>query len=58
MLEISHSILVSFPTIYLALIGAEKSVTEIFIEEKEKWTKKGNDKQEEIDSLSHNTSRP
>ena len=39
----------------LALIEAEKSVTEIFIGEKEKWTNKGNDKQEEADSLLHNT---
>ena len=39
----------------LALIEAEKSVTKIFIGEKEKWTNKGNDKQEEADSLLHNT---
>ena len=39
----------------LALIEAVKSVTEIFIGEKEKWTNKGNDKQEEVDSLLHNT---
>ena len=39
----------------LALIGAEISVTEIFIGEREKWTNKGNDKQEEADSLLHNT---
>ena len=39
----------------LALIQAEKPVTEIFIGEKEKWTNKGNDKQEEDDSLLHNT---
>ena len=39
----------------LALIEAEKSVTEIFIGEKEKWTNKGNDKQEEAGSLFHNT---
>ena len=39
----------------LALIEAEKSVTEIFIGEKEKWTNNGNDKQEEADSLLHNT---
>ena len=39
----------------LALIEAEKSVTEIFIGEKEKWTNKENDKQEEADSLLHNT---
>ena len=30
-------------------------MTEIFIEEKEKWKNKGNDKQEEADSLLHNT---
>ena len=41
----------------LALIEAEKSVTEIFIGEEEKWTNKGNDKQEEADSLLHNTTR-
>ena len=39
----------------LALIEAEKSETEIFIGEKEKWTNNGNDKQEEADSLLHNT---
>ena len=40
----------------LALIEAKKSVTEIFIEEKEKWTNKGNDKQEEdADALLDNT---
>ena len=39
----------------LALIEAEKSVTEIFIGEEEKRTNKGNDKQEEADSLLHNT---
>ena len=64
--KINHSILVFFPTIYLAplkvytkvktlaLIGAEISVTEIFIGEREKWTKKGN-KQQEADSLLHST---
>ena len=30
-------------------------MTEILIGEEEKWTNKGNDKQEEADSLSHNT---
>ena len=35
----------------LAFIEAEKSVTEIFIGEKEKWTNKENDKQEADDSL-------
>ena len=39
----------------LAPIGAEKSVTEILIGEKEKKTNKGNGKQEEADSLLHNT---
>ena len=39
----------------LALIEDEKSVTEIFIGEKEKWTNKENDKQEEADSLLYNT---
>ena len=39
----------------LTLIEAEKSVTEIFTGEKEKWTNKENDKQEEADSLLHNT---
>ena len=39
----------------LALIEAEKSVTEIFIGEKEKWTNNGNEKQEAADSLLHNT---
>ena len=38
----------------LALIEGEKSVTEIFIGEKEKWTNNGNDMQEEADSLIHN----
>ena len=32
----------------------QKNVTEIFIGEEEKWTNKGNDKQEEADSLLHN----
>ena len=39
----------------LALIEAEISVTEIFIGEREKWTNKENDKQEEADSLLRNT---
>ena len=39
----------------LALVEVVKSVTENFIGEKEKWTNKGNDKQEEVDSLLHNT---
>ena len=39
----------------LALIGAEKSVTENLIGEKEEWTNKKNDKHEEADSLTHNT---
>ena len=39
----------------LALIEVEKSVTESFFGEKENWTNKGNDNQEEADSLLHNT---
>ena len=39
----------------LAFIDAEKSVTEIFIGEKEKWTNKENDEKEEADSLLRNT---
>ena len=54
--KINVSILVFFPTIYLAtlkvytnlkilaLIEAKKYVTAIFIGEKAKWTNKGNDK--------------
>ena len=37
----------------LALIEVEKSVTELFIGEKEKWTNKGN--KQEADSLLHST---
>ena len=39
----------------LALIEAQKSVTENLIREKEKWTNKGNGKQQEAESLLHNT---
>ena len=39
----------------LAVTGAENSVTKSFIGEKEKWTNKGNDKQQHADSLLHNT---
>ena len=65
--KINYRILVFFPTIYLALsrciqifktlavIGAENSVMKSFIEEKEKWPNKGNDKQQNADSLLHNT---
>ena len=56
---LSHNILGHSQGVYkiwrLALIDAEKSVTEIFIGEKEKWTNKGNDKHEEADSLLHNS---
>ena len=60
--KINHSVLVFFPTINLAplhletlvLVGAKNSMTGIFIGKKEKWTNKGNDKQEEADSLLHN----
>ena len=70
MAEMNLSILVFFSTIYLttlkiiqnsktlAVIGAEKSITENLIGDKEKMTNKGNDKQEEVDSPLHNaTSR-
>ena len=39
----------------LRLIEAEKSVAENLIGEKEKWTNKGNGKQQEADSLLHIT---
>ena len=39
----------------LALIEAEKFVTENLLGEKEKWINKGNDKQQHADSLLHNT---
>ena len=39
----------------LAVIGSENSVTKSFIGEKEKWTNKGNDKQQHADSLFYNT---
>ena len=63
--KINLSILVFCPTIYLAtvkvynkfedwLIEAEKSVAENF-GEKEKWTDKGNGKQQEADSFLHIT---
>ena len=39
----------------LAQIEAEKSVTENFVREKEKWTNKGTDKQYVADSLLHGT---
>ena len=35
--------------------GAEKSVTEISIRQKEKWTNKGTDKQETADYFLHST---
>ena len=65
--QINLSILVFYPTINLAtsrciqhlktlaVIGAEKFVTENSIGEKEKWTTKGKDKQKDADSLLHNT---
>ena len=43
------------PSVSLALIGAEQSVTKHFVGEKEKCTNKGNDKHEDADSLLHNT---
>ena len=39
----------------LALKEAKQSATEILNGEIEKWTNKGNDKQEEADSLLHST---
>ena len=39
----------------LALLGAEKSVTKNLIGEKEKMTKKGNEKNDDADTLLHNT---
>ena len=39
----------------LAQIEAEKSATENFVREKEKWTNKGTDKQYVADSLLHST---
>ena len=39
----------------LAQIEAEKSVTENFVREKEKWTNKRTDKQYVADSLLHST---
>ena len=39
----------------LAQIEAEKSVTENFVREKEKWTNKGTDRQYVADSLLHST---
>ena len=39
----------------LALIEAKKFVTENLLGEKDKWTNKGNDKQQHADSLLHNT---
>ena len=63
--KINISSLIFFNTIYLATlkvytkfedqgpIEAEKSVTESFVGEKEKWTNKGTDKQYVADSLLH-----
>ena len=39
----------------LAQIGAEKSVTEFFVGEKEKWKNTGSDKQYVANSLIHST---
>ena len=61
------SILIFFPTIFLATLkvytkfedfGSHRSweiCDRNFIGEEEKWTNNGNDKQEEADSLLHNT---
>ena len=65
--NINLSILLFFLIIYLATlkvytkfenlapVEAEKYVTENSIRKKEKWINKGKDKQEEADSLLHNT---
>ena len=39
----------------LALIEAKKFVTENLFGDKEKWTNKGNDKQQHVDYLVHDT---
>ena len=64
--KINLSILIFFPTIYLATLKvytkfddygfhtSREICDRYFIGEKEKWTN-GNDKQEEADSLLHNT---
>ena len=39
----------------LSLIGAEKTVTEVIMREKEKWTNNGNDKQKVADFFIHDT---
>ena len=43
------------PPIYFVYRGYNKSLTENFIREKEKWTNKGTDKQCVADSLLHST---
>ena len=67
--KINHTLLLFFYTIdstlcsYIqnfktpAVLGAEKSVTNIFIEEKEKWTNEGNETYEDADYLLLNTTR-
>ena len=59
--------LIFFPTIYLAILNvytkfedfgsysSREICDRIFIGQKEKWTNNGNDKQEEADSVLHNT---
>ena len=68
--KINHRILVFFLTLYLAPLkvytkfedsGCNTSwefCDEMFIGEKDKWTNKGNDKQQHADSLLHNKSYP
>ena len=52
---LTHNILGHYQGVHkiwrLTLIGAEKSVTENLIGEKEKWINKGNDKHQEAESL-------
>ena len=50
--KINISILIFFPH---NILGHSQGVYKIFTGEKEKWTNNGNDKQEEADSLLHNS---
>ena len=38
----------------ISAVVIKKSLTKFFIEEKEKWTNKGNEKHEDADSVLHN----
>ena len=54
---LSHNLKMERNLKTLALIEAEKSLTENLIGEEEKWTNNGNGKQQEADSLLHNTEK-